>query len=117
MFVPLCLGVLEAGVIVWTQGALQSAASLSARCAAIAGADCSSVPQYVVATAESWTYPGVITAGNVTPPPHTTCLGGVLFMVVTITTSPWAGLRLSSSFNTLTLTSVAYYPMPISGCN
>lgn len=116
VFVPLCLATVQLGIAIWTQGALQSAVSLSARCAALAGTACSSVPGYAVTLAEDWTYRKVITAANVTPAPHTSCVGGVLFMVVTITSDPWSFTGISSAFNLPALQSTAYYPMPTSTC-
>ena len=113
VFVPLCLAILASGVVIWTAGALQSTVSLAARCAALSGSDCSNVPRYIVTTAENWTYPGVISTASVTPAPHTACLGGVVFMVVTITSNVWSSWGINVSAQTW----VAYYPVPTSACS
>lgn len=117
VFIPLCLATIQVGIVIWTLGALQTAVSLSARCAALSGEACQSIPGYAVVSAETWTYPGVITTANVTPAPHTTCVGGVLFMVVTITSDPYSFAGISAAFNLPATLSTAYYPMPTSTCS
>jgi Flp pilus assembly protein TadG len=122
VFLPLCLGILEAGLLLWTQGALQSTASLTARCAAIASPNCSAVPgafnvpgvqQFAVTTAGNWVFPGIIanTTANFTPAPATVCLSSVSYMKVTITSTFWAGGVLPPPLSGLKLTSVAYFPV------
>jgi Flp pilus assembly protein TadG len=122
VFFPLSLGILEAGLLLWAKGALQSTAALAARCAAIASPSCSAVPgafnvagvqQFAVTMAGNWVFPGIITntTANFTPAPATVCLSSVSYMKVTITSSFWAGGLLPPPLNGLNLTSVAYYPV------
>jgi Flp pilus assembly protein TadG len=114
VFLPLCLGILEAGLLMWTQGALQSIASFTARCAAIASPDCTTgtnhtAQLYAVAAANSWVFTGIIASANVTS--TTTCVSSVRYQKVTITSAYWAGGLLPPPLNGKTLTSVAYFPV------
>ena len=115
VFLTLCMGILEAGLLMWTQGALQSTASLTARCAAIASPDCTTgatpgTPQYAVAAAKSWVFSGIISNSNVVST-TTACTSGVIYQKVTITSTYWAGSLLPPPLNGKTLTAVAYFPM------
>jgi uncharacterized membrane protein len=116
VFIPLCLAVLEAGLLMWTKGALQSAASLAARCAAITSSSCTDVQQFAVTTAEAWVFPGIIDKTNVTPPPSVVCRGGVSMEMVTITSRFWAETGLPPPFNGKMLTAVAYFPTSAAPC-
>jgi Flp pilus assembly protein TadG len=111
VFLTLCMGILEAGLLMWTQGALQSTASLTARCAAIASPDCTTgttPQQYAVAAAQNWVFAGVVT--TVTPT-TTACTSGAIYQKVTITSAYWAGGFLPPPLNGKTLTAVAYFPV------
>jgi Flp pilus assembly protein TadG len=115
VFLPLCLGILEGGLLLWTQGALQSAAAFTARCAAIASPDCTTgitptTQKYAVAAAQNWVFPGIISTANVVPT-TTACTSGVIYQKVTLTSAYWAGGLLPPPLNGLTLTSVAYFPV------
>jgi uncharacterized membrane protein len=116
VFIPLSLAALEAGLLLWTQGALQSTASLAARCAAIGSSNCPNVPQFVVTTAGKWVFSGIITTANVTPAPAIVCLSHANYMKVTITCPYWAGGLLPSPFDHTTLTAVAYFPVAGAAC-
>ncbi len=116
VFLPLCLAIFDAGLLLWTKGALQSTASLTARCAAIASPDCADAQQYAVTTAGNWIFPGIITKVDVSPAPSIVCLAGASFMKVTITCQFWAGALLPPPFNGKTLTSVAYFPVASPAC-
>jgi Flp pilus assembly protein TadG len=108
VFLLLCLAVLDGGLLLWTKGALQSSASLTARCAALASPDCTDVQQFAVHNATSWLFPGVITKTNVSS--AVVCFSHASYLQVTITCQFWAGSLLPPPLNGKTLTSVAYYP-------
>lgn len=74
VLIPLTSGIIELGLLLWTQTAMQSVASLTARCAAIGSPQCSAnVPAYAVSLANNWTLSGAITTANVTVTSTTTC--------------------------------------------
>lgn len=116
VFIPLCLGVFDGGLLLWTKGALQSTASLTARCAAITSPSCTDAQQFAVTTAGSWIFPGIITKLDVSPAPAIVCLAHASFMMVTITCRFWAGGILPPPFNSSVLTSVAYFPVATAPC-
>jgi Flp pilus assembly protein TadG len=116
VFLPLCLAILDAGLLLWTKGALQSTASIAARCAAITSPDCTDAQQFAVTTAGSWIFPGIITKINVNPAPAVVCIASAPFMMVTITCQFWAGGVLPPPLNGKTLTSVAYFPVAAPPC-
>jgi Flp pilus assembly protein TadG len=116
IFIPLCLAILDTGLLMWTKGALQSTAALTARCAAILSPDCTDSRAFAVATAGRWVFPGIITDVDVTPAPAVVCITHSQFMKVTITSSYWAGTTLTAPFSGKTLTSVAYFPVAAAAC-
>ena len=117
VFLPLCLAIFDAGLLLWTQGALQSTAALTARCAAITSANCTNTQQFAVNTAGKWIFAGIITVANVSPAPAIVCIASVPFMKVTITCPYWAGVVLPPPLNGHTLTAVAYFPVAASACS
>lgn len=116
IFLPLCLAVLDVGLLLWTNGALQSTASLTARCAAIASPSCTDVQQFAVTTAGNWIFPGIITKTNVNPAPAVVCVSHSAFMKVTITCQFWMGGLLPPPFAGQTLSVVAYFPASVTPC-
>lgn len=116
IFLPLCFVILDAGLLLWTKGSLQSVAALTARCAAISSANCTNVAQFAVTRAGHRVFPGIITTANVTPTPATVTLSGSCFMKVTITCPYWAGVFLPPPLNGITLTVVAYFPVKAAPC-
>jgi Flp pilus assembly pilin Flp len=116
VFLPLCLAILDAGLLMWTQGTLQSTASLTARCAALTSPLCTNPQQFAVTTAGNWVFPNVIAVANVTPAPAVVCVTHVSFMKVTITCPYWAGSVLPPPLNGSTLTAVAYFPVAGAAC-
>jgi hypothetical protein len=116
VFLPLCLGIFDAGLLMWTQGTLQSTASLTARCAALASPLCTNPKQFAVTTAGNWVFPKIIAVANVTPTPAVVCVGHVTLMMVTITCPYWAGTLLPPPLNGRTLTAVAYFPVAGAAC-
>lgn len=116
IFIPLCLAILNTGLLMWTKGALQSTAALTARCAAIRSPACTDSRAFAVTTAGRWVFPGIIANVDVTPAPTVVCIAHAQFMMVTITSSYWAGVTLTAPFSGKTLTSVAYFPVVAAAC-
>jgi uncharacterized membrane protein len=69
VLLPLTFAIIGAGMILWTQGALQSAADLAARCGAIDSPNCSGgasgVETYAVNTADNWIMSGIVNTNDV----------------------------------------------------
>jgi Flp pilus assembly protein TadG len=116
VFLPLCLAIFDAGLLMWTKGTLQSAASLTARCAALASPLCTNPQQFAVTTAGNWVFPNIIVVANVTPVPAIVCVAHLSLMMVTITCPYWAGTVLPPPLNGRTLTAVAYFPVSGAAC-
>jgi Flp pilus assembly pilin Flp len=111
VFIPLCLGSLDTGLLLWTKGILQSTAAATARCAAIASSACTDIAQFAVTTAGNWAFPGIIQKANLTPAPGSVCLSHQPFIRVTIASPYWNGAGLYSWFSSMPLTVTAYFPM------
>jgi Flp pilus assembly protein TadG len=116
IFLPLCLAIFDAGLLLWTQGVLQSTAALSARCAAVSSPNCTNVKQFAVTSAGNWIFSGIISQANVTPAPAVVCISHTNLMMVTITCPYWAGVVLPPPLNGKTLTAVAYFPVVGAAC-
>jgi Flp pilus assembly pilin Flp len=114
IFLPLCLAIISGGLLMWTRGALQSTASLTARCAAIESTNCGNVPEFAVATAASWLFPGVIAPADVQ---HSiVCRSTVPFVKVTITSMFWSGGVLPRPLNRIGLSADAFFPANLPSC-
>ena len=109
IFLPLCLAIFDAGLLLWTKGSLQSVASLTARCAAISSANCPNAQTFAVTSAGTWVFPGIIANANVTLAAGA-CTSHVSLMQVTIVCPYWAGALLPPPLNAKTLTVVADFP-------
>lgn len=111
---PLCFAVIEAGMLLWTQGALQSTAALVARCAAISSPLCTNPQTYAVNTATSWIISGIISSSDVTVTNSANCPTGSgsagSFKKVTITSEFWSHGLLPKPFGAKNLTVTACYP-------
>jgi Flp pilus assembly pilin Flp len=116
LFLPLCLASIDAALLLWTKGVLQSTAALTARCAAISSSNCTNVQQFAVTTAGIWLFPGIITVANVTPTPATACVSHLEYMMVTISCSFWAATMLPPPLNGMTFSTVAYFPVGSTVC-
>jgi Flp pilus assembly protein TadG len=105
------LGILDLGMLLWAQNALQSTAALAARCAAIGSATlCPNVKTYAVNLANSWTIPNMISANDVTVTQVTSCnTANGSFKQVTISTAFWANV-LPPPFHNQALSASACYP-------
>ncbi len=109
LFIPLCLGALDAGLLLWTKGILQSTAARTARCAALGTTACSDPRQFAVTTAGNWAFPGIITKADVAQP-VAVCISSAQLTKVTITSAYWAAVVMPAPFAHTTLTAVAYFP-------
>ena len=115
IFLPLCLAIISGGLLMWTKGALQSTASLTARCAAVESANCNNVPEFAVATAASWLFPGVIAPADVQ---HSiVCRSTVPFVKVTITSTFWSEGVLPQPLNKIILVADAFFPASAPPCS
>ncbi|MDE2517177.1 MAG: pilus assembly protein [Rhodospirillales bacterium] len=87
-------GILSTGLLLWTEGGLQSAATAAARCGALASPLCTNVTQYAVTQAQNWVTSGIIGTGNVSVSANATSCNGATgtFEVVTITCPFWSSL-------------------------
>jgi Flp pilus assembly protein TadG len=102
--------VLEVGLMSWTRAALQTAAALTARCAAVGSTDCPSATNYAVTAVQNWLYANVVTAANVTVQTNVACNGATgKYTVVTITATNWIGAVLPPGLSRPTLTASACY--------
>lgn len=117
IFLPLCMVVFDAGLLVWTKGAMQTAASLTARCAAISSSDCTNPQSFAKAAVSSWLFPNAVSNIVVSPVPTTVCIDNVPFMAVTISYSPWQGSMIISPLGISTLTTVGYFPIAGTACS
>ncbi len=118
--VSMLFAIVNLGLILWTQGSLQTVAGLSARCGALGATACSGgVPAYAVSLATSWLGAPVIGTGNVTAvSASSSCpLGGSgnaapgSFYYVSIASPYFAGSWLPYPFNNYTINVSACYPM------
>ena len=72
-FIPLCLGLIELGIGLWTRNSLQSAAEMTARCVAISSPKCSNASQYAVSLATIWISGKALASSGVVVQTGTTC--------------------------------------------
>ena len=119
--VSFMFAIINLGMILWAQGALQTVAGMAARCGAI-GTSCatsSAVQAYAVNHATSWIFSPVITNTNVTAASaSSSCpLGGSgntapgSFYYVAITSTYFTGSWLPYPFNNYTVNVSACFPM------
>jgi Flp pilus assembly pilin Flp len=108
LFLPLCLAVIGSGLLMWTKGALQSTASLTARCAAIEAPHCSNIANFAVVTAAGWVFPGIIAPDDVQH--SVVCRSTLPFMKVTITSRFWSRGVLARPLSGITLSVDAFFP-------
>ncbi len=96
VLIPITSATIELGLLLWTQTAIQSVASLAARCDALGSPSCSGgVAAYAVTLAGNWVLSGVITTANVTVGTSSTCNSASgTFDTVTITVPVWSRMTL-----------------------
>jgi hypothetical protein len=121
-FLIVCLGVMDVGLLLWTQQALDMAAAKTARCAALGccveppGTACVGSSQYAVDMVTFATFASVVGTSNVWVQGSATCTstsGNVTagkYTVVRISTSYWANGLLPKPFLGKVLSAAACYP-------
>lgn len=111
-YFPLAFGVIEAGLLLWTKNALQTAANRTARCVAISSPDCTNAAQYAVSQATSWVNAHALTNSGVSVQTSTGCTGTSGTMVkVTVTSTSFSSVSFISQLATSTLTATGCYPV------
>ncbi len=105
-YFPLCFGIIELGLMLWTQDVLQTAALMTARCVAIAAPACSSnAPQYAVTTASTWLNAGMLTVGGVSIRTNAACATAPgTAVVVTLNSTFFAANVLPYGIGTINVT-------------
>jgi Flp pilus assembly protein TadG len=117
VMMPLLFGILDLGLLMWTNNALQSTAALTARCIALGSSLCAANPaQYAVNTAALWIVPGIITTGQVTiTTAAASCYGAAgsygPFVTVAIASSYWATNVLPPPFAATTVSVTSCFPI------
>ena len=110
-FVPLCLGVIELGLGLWTRNSLQSAAEMTARCVAISSPKCSNASQYAVSLATNWVNSAALATSGVVVQTGAACSTAPGTMVkVSLTSKLIDNTGLPPPFNAITITAIACYP-------
>jgi Flp pilus assembly protein TadG len=113
IFLLLLTGTIQIGLLWWTENALQTTATLTARCAALNSCD---PKTFAVSTAGKFTVSNAITASNVSVSPASSCNGSTTgyshFTLVTITSSVWANSLISPLAGAAIIKASACYPSP-----
>ena len=110
-FVPLCFGLVELGLGLWTQNSLQSAAEMTARCVAISSPACSNASQYAVSLATNWISGAALVSSGVVVQTGATCSTAPSTMVkVTLTSQLINNTGLPPPLDTVTIKATACYP-------
>lgn len=111
IYFPLTFAIVEVGFILWTQNAMQSAATIAARCGAIGSSDCTNLATYAASAVGEWLVPDSITAAEVTVLTAGSCNSAVgKATVVTITHQFWAGVTLPWPFAQPSISVSACFP-------
>ena len=106
-FLPLSLGMIEVGLLLWTHNALQTTANFTARCVAISSPACTNAASYAVSTSQNWLQTGALTSSGVVVQTGASCAGGSGNMVkVTLSST----IPMLSELSTNALTASACYP-------
>jgi Flp pilus assembly protein TadG len=117
VMLPLMLGILDLGLLLWTKNALQSTAALTARCIALGSSLCAANPQqFAVNTAVQWIVPGIITTSDVTIVTTAASCNGAAgsygpFVTVAIVSSYWATNVLPPPFAATTVQVTSCFPI------
>lgn len=117
VFLMLLLGIPAAGFLLWAKGAIELAASQTARCVAIGSADCTdrtAYTAYATSILADWGIASLISPITVTSQSYVTCnrLAGP-FSSVTITSATGIGPSFVAPLSNLMLTATACYPMRV----
>ena len=111
VYAPLSFAILEVGMLLWTQNAMQSAATLASRSAAISSSDCPDVASYAATAVGEWLVPDTVYSADVTVQSGASCNGAPgKSSIVTITHQFWAGITLPWPFSAPTITVSSCFP-------
>jgi Flp pilus assembly protein TadG len=66
VFLPLCFGIIELGIMMWVQNTLQTTATVTARCVGTQNTACSNPQQYAVDQATQYLPSGMVSTSDVT---------------------------------------------------
>lgn len=118
----LLFGIIGAALLMWTQNALQEAASRTARCVAIGSTDCATPATYARGLISGFTFAGLGNAATVAVSTGTTCpsntspTGSITasYEIVKITSAFWANGLLPPPLSGITLSATACYPVSAS---
>lgn len=109
-FVMLLLGTIQIGLLWWTKNGLQTAAMLTARCAALGS--CSDPKAFAVSTAGKFTLPNAVSSVSVGTSSYCNATKGYKqFTTVTLTSTVWADLLISALAGP-SIQATACYPSP-----
>jgi len=124
VFIPLCLAILQIGVLMWAEGTMQSTAAQVARCAAIASPNCTGSTNtnttFAASTWEQWIFSQITSAMTVTPT-AAVCVSSIPSEKITITCTYWNWLinpfvNGGKTAAITTLTATAYFPSSSTSC-
>ena len=107
------LGTIQAGMMSWTKAGIQAAASITARCMALASTACTGIggAQYAVNQSRRFVSSSAITTSNVTVTAADVCSGSVgHFTKVVITSNQWSVNSVMKPFTKKAITVTACYP-------
>lgn len=111
VFFPVSFAIVELGLLLWTQNAMQAAAAMAARCGAIGSADCTDVAQYAATAVGEWVVPDQIISSEVTVTSAASCNGAPgRATIVVIAHQFWSGITLPPPFNSPLITVSACFP-------
>lgn len=102
------MGLVGAGLLGWTRGGLQAAASATARCVALGAPACAAPASYGATLAGQWVFPGIVAASDVAVTQATSCNGATgHYAKVTITGTHWLGSVLPEGEDGITISVTA----------
>ncbi len=111
MLILLVLGTPTAGMLLWARGAMQLAASQTARCKAIGASECGDATAYASSIISDWGAGGIVLPVTTSVVPDNACNGTTgRFSLVTITSAAGTGAGLVGPFLNIVLTVSACYP-------
>lgn len=111
VFFPLSFAMLELGFLLWTQNAMQSAATIAARCGAIGGSACPDIAVYAASAVGEWVVPDSITSSDVTVTSGGSCNGAPgLATIVVIAHQFWGTVTFPWPFSAPLITVTSCFP-------
>jgi Flp pilus assembly protein TadG len=111
IFVMLLFFVLGASLLLWAKGAMQMAASQTARCMAIGSSACTNPQNYATSLISAWGVAGIVPSISVSVQSGTTCNGTAgHFSTVTISSTGGVSRGFVMPLSGTVLTASACYP-------